>query len=261
MCRLLAFYFNTNTSREERVSCIDSFKKLSVTGSVLNTSSPGHADGWGITVYRNNEEFPYLYKSVLSAVDDNDFKTESFLSESSAESGIAHLRKKTVGETSILNTHPFVEGVYSFIHNGTISRDDELYQEVSLGCRGSTDSERIFRKFLTLKNNATTTTMSAYTKMINETRNLYPSYSAINTILHDGDCIYVSRVINTKNIKYESCVLEDYYTLYVGRTTNNDVIISSEKIPHKDIVYSLLPNESISVINLKNGFLETNFLI
>ena len=128
---------------------------------------------------------------------------------------------------------------------------------MSSRCDGSTDSERIFRKFLELKNDGTITTATAYTKMINETMGLHPAYSAINTILHDGGCMYVSRVINTKNTNYEASVLENYYTLYIGITANRDIIVSSEKIPYKDIAYSLLPNESISVINLKNSSVET----
>lgn len=257
MCRLFAFSFNKDTEIEEKISCINSFKKLSITGSVLNISSPGHADGWGLAVYQGSNDLPYLYKSITSAGMDNDFKAESFLLEKGEESGLIHLRKKTIGEASLVNTHPFVEGIYSFIHNGTIAQGDELYTELSSCCEGATDSERIFKRFLEIKKNESMTTTQAYTQMISETRDLYPTYSALNTILHDGDCLYVSRVINKNNTKYESHTLEKYYTLYLGVTGNKDIIVSSEEIPYKDVTYNLLPNESISVITLTSGSIKT----
>lgn len=260
MCRLLAFSFNKNTDREEKISCLNSFKELAITGEVFATSLPGHADGWGIVVYKDTEELPCLYKSITSASEDNDFKAESFFREKQRESGLAHLRKKTIGEASLVNTHPFVEGRYSFIHNGTIAKSCELYTGLSSYCEGVTDSERIFRRFLEIKKSEAMTTIEAYTKMINETVDLYPTYSAINTILHDSERIYVSRVINKNKTNYEPSVFENYYTLYVGITGNNDIIVTSEKLPCRDIVYTLLPNESISIITLATGSVETHLL-
>lgn len=261
MCRLFAFSFTENTGQQEKIEYLNYFRSLSVTGNVLDTSSPGHMDGWGVVVYKDNQNLPLLHKSVSSALDDIDFVPTSFLTERSNESGLMHLRKKTVGEVSVHNSHPFTEGKYAFIHNGTIRRDGETYSFLSSKCNGSTDSERIFRRFLDIQEQGNLPVLEAFTKMINETKVLCPMYSAINTILHDGEALYVSRVINKENKAYEYSLLENYYTLYVGVTKNNDIVISSEKKDDDGVVYTLLPNESVSKITLKDNSIETNFLL
>jgi glutamine amidotransferase len=75
-----------------------------------------------------------------------------------ARTVVAHVRRATVGEPSIDNTHPFHNGRWIFAHNGTIPnfpavRDhmipaiDQFYRnEIS----GTTDSEHVFTYLLTL---------------------------------------------------------------------------------------------------------------
>ena len=261
MCRLLAFSFNKDTCKKEKVACIDSFRMLSATGSVLPMSTPGHADGWGFSLYQDEVVMPRFYKSTLPAREDSNCKIESFFENGIRESGLVHLRKMTIGGADIVNTHPFIEDEYSFIHNGTISQTEKLYEDLSIDCKGSTDSERLFRRFLEIKKNKTISTKEAFIKMLTETKDLYPGYSAINTILHDGDSIYVSRVINQRSQKYTFSDTESYYTLYAGVTKRGDNIVSSEKILYEDISYTLLPNDSISIITLSNGLLETYQLV
>ncbi len=256
MCRLFAFSFTESTTQQEKLECLNSFRKLAVTGAVLASSESGHQDGWGISLYKHKDTTPHIYKSIAQALEDKEFKAETFFSNISLESGLAHLRKKTVGEASLLNTHPFIDGKYSFIHNGTIAKETAPYEELSALCEGATDSERLFRRFLEIKNSRDISTLQAFTIMIEETKTSYTSYSAINTVLHDGDYMYVSRVINTHNPHYEASAVESYYTLYLGATPNGDTVISSEEIAYKDITYTLLPNNSISVIPLSAGSVE-----
>ena len=147
MCRLFAFSFNKETCKEEKVACINSFRVLSATGSVLPMSTSGHADGWGLSVYKNEAVVPHSYKSLLPAKDDSNCMIESFFENRTRESGLVHLRKMTVGGADIVNTHPFIDTGYSFIHNGTVSASEKLYENLSMHCEGSTDSERLFRRF------------------------------------------------------------------------------------------------------------------
>ncbi len=256
MCRLFAFSFNKDTHKEERVLCLDSFRALAGSGAVLPNSTPGHADGWGLVVYKERGNAPHFYKSTLSALEDSDFEAESFLNNSIQETGLAHLRKKTVGDTSLSNTHPFVEGEYSFIHNGTVAKGDEPYARLTPLCGGCPDSERLFKRFLEIKNEGDGT-KDAYKKMLEETKDLYPTYSAINTILHDSEHIYASRVINMENPNYDALSLENYYTLYIGKTRGGDVFVSSEQIPYKETTYILIPNDSMSTITIATGTIET----
>lgn len=255
MCRLLAFAFKETTTEEERVNTISAFQALAKTGTVPLTIEKGHYDGWGIAVYTVGVTEPKVYKSTLRADDDSRFDATALLHGGVFQSGLAHLRKKTVGDTAFVNTHPFVEGKYSFIHNGTVQKGDGPYVELSSSCGGVTDSERLFRKFLTIANEKPT--LDAYLEMLLTTKERYPGFSAVNSILHDGTYMYISRFINEGYPDYVRFGLEDYYTLYLGRTSNGDIIVCSEKLPFKDIEYTLLSNNTISVINLATGEQET----
>ena len=65
---------------------------------------------------------------------------------------IAHVRKATVGTPSVLNTHPFSWGKFSFAHNGTVTGferfSDQLAKETACDIQaerlGQTDSEQYF---------------------------------------------------------------------------------------------------------------------
>ncbi len=256
MCRLFAFSFSKNTPKDSRISSVALFKALSVTGQVLPTSSPGHADGWGVALYDSNKTVPLAHKSVLPAHADLTFLDDTFFCDDVEQSGLMHLRKKTIGDTLLINTHPFIEDGYSFIHNGTISHA-EAYPRIAKMCTGGTDSERLFKRFLEIKKSENVATEEAFIRMLEETKELYPSYSAINTILHDGGNIYASRVINLDSSSYARSDLLSYYTLYIGKTMSGDIIVSSEKIPHQDISYTLLPNNSVSSVRLSDGEVKT----
>ena len=251
MCRLLAFSFRENTHKQNRLDLLDSFRELACTGIVPRGLPLGHHDGWGLSVYSQKEDGPISYKSVSSALHDEDFIPSEFIKDEISQSGLVHLRKKSVGEKSILNTHPFVEGEFSFIHNGTVEKGDGPYKELSSLCVGETDSEKLFRKFLSLQKERST--LDAYVEMLATTKELYPTFSALNTILHDGKYVYVSRVVNTENPLYISFGLENYYTLYIGASKEGDLVVSSEKCAYKDITYSLLPNNSVCVIEVATG--------
>ncbi len=259
MCRLFAFSFCDKTTKESRVRYVNLFKALSLHGAVLPSSVPGHMDGWGISAYYNHTVQPECYKSTSPAHLDIFFNENSFFSNRTFVSGVAHIRKKTVGDTLLVNTHPFVSSQYSFIHNGNIDSID-FYSGLSKDCDGQTDSERLFKRFLEIKNQEGLSSENAFIAMLEEIKKLYPMYSAINAILHDGEHMFVSRIVNESSLCYSATELLEYFTLYVGRTKEGSVIISSEKIPDSDISYYLLPNDSVSTVNLSRGEVATQLL-
>ena len=262
MCRLFAFAFSDTIEENKKIQYLNSFRQLSLTGAVLNQSIPGHQDGWGTAVYTEGTATPYVYKSVQSALIDNDFNSFRLFQNKIPQSGVAHLSKKTVGEVSLLNTHPFVDGTYSFVHNGTICAGEQTYGELASTCNGDTDSERLFKKFLEIKKVGNLSTQEAFKMMLLETKRSYPSYSAINTILHDGEAMYVSRIINTErpHSEYTKDQMENYYTVYLGRTKEGDSFISSEKIDIDDIVHTSLSNNTFCVIDKRTGVSVCNTL-
>lgn len=120
--------------------------------NALKFQSENHPDGWGVAYYL--DECPHLIKSIDTAVDDSLFEQVSGIV--SSETVLAHLRKTTIGENSILNTHPFQHGKWSFAHNGNIKHFlkfraqllDLVSDDIRSFILGDTDSEIIFSVIL-----------------------------------------------------------------------------------------------------------------
>lgn len=123
--------------------------------NALHVQSRAHPDGWGIAYYLAGEREPQLVRSVQAAFTDERFQRVSEFLTSHAV--VAHVRKATVGELSLQNTHPFRFGRYTFCHNGTVfgfpQIADELRARVDPDLReliaGDTDSETLFVLLLT----------------------------------------------------------------------------------------------------------------
>jgi predicted glutamine amidotransferase len=118
---------------------------FSFSGFVLRGGHTGpHADGWGVSLYQNCfartflEEKPAYESPLTRFLHDNPIETRL---------AVAHIRKKTLGEARLENTHPFVRVFQRrhivFAHNGTLLhvRDKPLAYESPLG---DTDSEHAF---------------------------------------------------------------------------------------------------------------------
>lgn len=121
--------------------------------NALGVQSASHPDGWGISYYINNT--PHIIKSEKSAIGDKIFATLSGIV--SSQTVLAHIRKATLGEINVLNTHPFQFGGWTFAHNGNIKDfkdkksqiEHEIYPEFKKFVLGNTDSELIFYFILT----------------------------------------------------------------------------------------------------------------
>lgn len=128
-------------------------KSLVHADNALMMQGSDHPDGWGVAYYVANS--PHIIKSARSAIDDHLFQRVSGIV--SALTVIAHLRKATAGDHSIINSHPFQYGRWVFAHNGNIKNFDQcrdhLLQGVHPNLRrfilGDTDSEIIFYLILT----------------------------------------------------------------------------------------------------------------
>lgn len=144
MCRLYGFR-----------SVIDSqvHRSLVNADNALAAQSARHPDGWGVAYYIDDS--PHVTKSSSTALDDALFRRVSGVV--SSQTVLAHIRKATVGNKTVLNCHPFQHGRWVFAHNGDIPEFDRcrdaLEAEIAPRLRrfilGDTDSERIFFLFLT----------------------------------------------------------------------------------------------------------------
>jgi glutamine amidotransferase len=116
----------------------------------LAALSREHRDGWGIAIF--DEALGWrVDRSVVCAGEDDRFHELALGAR--GEVLVSHVRRKTVGETSLVNTHPFENGRWVFAHNGTVAdiawlqsqTSPERLQEIG----GETDSELLFAWLLT----------------------------------------------------------------------------------------------------------------
>ena len=120
----------------------------------LVIQSREHKDGWGIAAY-GVEPRPNVAHGVGPAHSDPDFHRVS--SQVSAHTVVAHVRLASVGAVELRNSHPFLYGRWSFVHNGTLKNYERhrpaiealIGEQFRSNIHGSTDSERCFHLFLT----------------------------------------------------------------------------------------------------------------
>jgi predicted glutamine amidotransferase len=119
----------------------------------LVIQSREHKDGWGIAAY-GADPSPRVAHGVGAAHSDPDFHRVSSLV--SSHTVVAHVRLASVGAVEVRNSHPFLHGRWSFVHNGTLRDYSEHQQaiealiapELRVNIQGSTDSERCLYLFL-----------------------------------------------------------------------------------------------------------------
>src|SRR6516162_1871951 len=141
MCRLLGITSSEPT--DFRICLRESPRSLAAL-------SREHRDGWGIAVFGADAGW-HVERGVACAGEDERF--HRLAGGSRGDLFVAHVRQKTVGETSLVNTHPFQRGRWVFAHNGTVKDVAWLRAHTSLErateIRGETDSEILFAWLLT----------------------------------------------------------------------------------------------------------------
>jgi predicted glutamine amidotransferase len=144
MCRL--FGFRSVIQSQVHRSLMDA-------DNALGAQSTDHRDGWGVAFYVDGA--PHITRSPTTAIDCALFQRVSGIVAS--ETVLAHVRRATNGENSVLNCHPFQYGKWVMAHNGDI-QDFAKHREALTGrvaprlrryILGETDSEVLFFLFLT----------------------------------------------------------------------------------------------------------------
>ncbi len=151
MCRLYAM----RASEPTRVECslVHAQNALMQQSQQDEAGSPnGH--GWGVADYRDG--LPLIEKQTWAAFHGEQFKKTA--ARVYAHTVVAHVRRATVGGTSIENTHPFSHGKWIFAHNGTVPNFLEVRDRMlpkidpvlQNDIKGTTDSEHVFYYLLSL---------------------------------------------------------------------------------------------------------------
>lgn len=246
MCRLVAYY-GPKTSLENLV--------VKPAHSLLVQSQEAHeakqavnGDGFGIAWY---DEFPEpgIFKDVSPAWSDSNLPSLCRMVRSHLF--LAHVRASTESETTRTNCHPFINGVWSFMHNGSIDEFKLIRRELEallsednyLAKRGSTDSELFFLLMLTngLDKNPNHAVSKTISQCLELMQNNCPERTPIRLTcaFSDGKTLYSFRYA-----LYDECP-----TLYIADDKAFDgVIIASEPLDGSpENWHAVAPNQLLSV--------------
>jgi predicted glutamine amidotransferase len=144
MCRLFGF---------RSVIASQVHRSLLAAENALGTQSNRHPDGWGVAYYVDGS--PHVTRNPITAMGDQLFHRLSGVV--SSQTVLAHVRRATRGDKTVLNCHPFQYGRWVFAHNGDLTdfdrHKDALVSHVAPDLRrfilGDTDSEVVFFILLT----------------------------------------------------------------------------------------------------------------
>lgn len=157
-----------------------------------------HGDGWGVIGYREPGAPHTLGKSVEAAMTD-----KAFEGAAAQASGfgvvVAHLRKASVGDKVLDNTHPFTLGPWAFAHNGTISGG---YAERLAPRQGMNDSRTFFTRVHEHLGGGGDP-LKALRSAVREVHERGFPYSSITVLLTDGARLYGLREVREDLHDYE----------------------------------------------------------
>lgn len=147
MCRWAAWQgapiFLSEIITAPQHSLIDQARDASECKTAIN------ADGFGLAWY-DKRPTPGLYRDVYPAWSDTNLR--SLAEQVEARLFMAHVRASTGTATSRNNCHPFVQGNWTFIHNGQVGGFERFRKAADMMIedrfyahrKGATDSEALF---------------------------------------------------------------------------------------------------------------------
>jgi predicted glutamine amidotransferase len=162
-----------------------SFELLRSDNSILRQSER-HDSGWGSAYYSADGE-PEVRRFAEAA-----HAAEEFDEVTSGQARVimVHVRRATIGDLKLENTHPFAQGRYTFCHNGTILKAAKLVPPAGRAPGGDTDSERFFNLLMTgfEADDVVGSLRRTVERICDECR-----FSALNFLFCDGRSLYAYR--------------------------------------------------------------------
>jgi len=237
-------------------------------------AEPLNGDGFGVAWYQLGERSEAaLFRSITPAWNNQNLR---YLARAvKSECILAHVRAASTGSAvSEINTHPFVNGRYAFMHNGELAgfRSHRrtlmglLGERYFDGVQGTTDSECLFAHVLQRlgdSENADARAMAAALEdataaLLAHLRNSgvsAPSY--VNAALTNGSESVVCRYTNASGGRAASLHIHTgkLFTVRSGKAElieadedEHSVIVSSEVLTN-DPSWTTVPNGSIVLVN------------
>jgi predicted glutamine amidotransferase len=155
----------------------------------LIRQSEDHDSGWGMAVYeRPDGAEPRLVRFPEAAHADGEFVNAT---ELRGRIFNMHVRRATMGELRLENTHPFCLGSYTLGHNGTILRYPRLLQPGMRPAEGDTDSEHLFN--LLMHDFDDGDPVACLRETMRRAIELSP-FSGLNVLFSDGEKLFAYRL-------------------------------------------------------------------
>jgi len=155
----------------------------------LIRQSEEHDSGWGMAVYQRTDGGDLsLVRFPEAAYADEDFARAT---EMRGRIFNVHVRRATMGGLSLVNTHPFTLGSYSFGHNGTIVRYPRLLGAGVSAPVGDTDSEHFFNLLMSAYDPGEP--IECLRRAVRATAERSP-FSGLNFLFSDGECLFAYRL-------------------------------------------------------------------
>ena len=196
----------------------------------LIQQSEDHDSGWGMAVYKQaDSEQPDLVRFPEAAYSDGEFQRATSMRGRIFN---AHLRRATLGGLTLVNTHPFVLGEYSFSHNGTVIRFPKLIEPGVAPAQGETDSEHLFN-WLMCHYDAAHPRRSL--RELVRTCILRSPFSGLNFLFSDGERLYA----------YKLGIFELHWLVRPGQALVSSEIITPDEKWHtvqQDVLLVLDPD-------------------
>ncbi len=246
MCRLYGFRANEPTKVE--CTLVHAQNALMVQ-SREDLAGHGHAQGWGIATYENRR--PQVERQAWAAYHGEHFRQAA--ARIFSRQVLAHVRRATVGIPKIENTHPFVDGPWAFIHNGTVPSFDRLRprllallpEERRRAIRGDTDSEHVFQYLRSLQARAPDLALldvlrQGLRQIVEWCHEIAPAAGiGLNVILTDGEQMVGSRLGRTlyyvEREGVHDCEICGFPHIHHDpRRPYCAVVVASEPISHED---------------------------
>jgi predicted glutamine amidotransferase len=155
----------------------------------LIRQSEDHDSGWGMAVYeRADGGEPRLVRFPEAAFADREFRAATALRGRIFN---VHVRRATMGDLSLENTHPFSLSSYTLGHNGTIRHYPRLLEPGVRTPVGDTDSEHLFNLLMSDYDRAepAASLRRAITKVVERS-----AFSGVNLLFSDGERLYAYRL-------------------------------------------------------------------
>jgi glutamine amidotransferase len=196
----------------------------------LIVQSEDHDSGWGMAVYRRaDSEQPELVRFPEAAHADGEFHRATSMRGRIFN---AHLRRATLGGLTLVNTHPFVMGEYSFSHNGTVIRYPKLIEDGCTPPQGETDSEHMFSWLMCHfdSDHPRRSLRKLAEKCIRSS-----AFSGLNFLFSDGEKLYA----------YKLGIFELHWLVRPGQALVSSEVITPDESWHtvqQDVLMVLDPN-------------------